>query len=85
MKFIWEEKDIYCGRRVGLGNGATETWIIGYDPSRHGKKTPALNLVSLSDGMLAQSGCDHAGLTKYLNDGNYCPLSLASSDFIGIL
>lgn len=73
MKFTWEPKDIWCGRRVGLVNGAKEQWIIGYNPASD-KKHQKYWMISLSDGMVLE-GKSAADMAKSLTDG-YKPLSL---------
>ena len=49
MKYIWEEVDIYIGRRV-WSNNRTEEYIIGYDPSKPSDSNWAI--VSLANGAM---------------------------------
>lgn len=73
MKFQWEEKDIYCGRRV-VYPSTGEEWIVGHDGMGEGN----LILVSLKDGMvyggIAKRKANH--IVNILNNDEMEPLTL---------
>ena len=77
MKITWEGKDVRAGRRVRTP-GAKEVFIIGFDPTKHGEKTPAFALISLSDGMICGQGESETTIqfAEYLNRGGYAPVEL---------
>lgn len=66
MQVTWKASDIKVGQRV-CKPGRAESWIIGYDPATHGRKTPALAIISLADGAIAHKGLTPAAVADILN------------------
>jgi hypothetical protein len=75
MKITWEAGDVRPGRRVRKPD-CVEVWMIGYDPSTHGEKTPALAIVSLSDGAICVKGKNREEIAAHLNQSGEHPVEL---------
>jgi hypothetical protein len=76
MKVIWEESDIFAGRRY-TKLGTTEIWLIGYRVDITAPKNAAKRYIqiSLSDGMCCAEGTA-AQLAPALTEQGYIPIEL---------
>jgi hypothetical protein len=84
MKYVWEESDVYEGRRV-LSANKSEEFIIGYDPLRS-ESFQGFNLISLKDGMIALRSVPRSQLVSELNRGENVPKGYGSmKKFITII
>lgn len=73
MKYVWEEHDIVCGRRVWGHNRASNAEnIIGYDAGDP-KKDRWFLLISLADGLLVARYASKADMAEDLNKYGYRP------------
>jgi hypothetical protein len=71
MRFTWEDRDVYPGRRVASHN-RSEEYVIGYDPA---DVTDAnFMLVSLADGQAVGRALTRAQMVGLLNDSVPDPL-----------
>ena len=75
MKVIWEPTDIRAGAKSRNPN-CTETWMIGYESSVHGRNTPAFALISLIDGMISHKGLSAQEMANLLNSCAHMPVEL---------
>lgn len=73
MKYVWEEHDIECGRRVwGWNRAMNSECIIGYDcTDRNVAKW--FTLVSLADGSLLGRYSSKADVAEAMNTHGYRP------------
>lgn len=76
MKVIWEEKDIFVGRKF-INPGTEEVWMIGYtvdiDAPRGAPKK--YRMISLSDGMCCDE-CTREQMAIDLTTQGYVPVEI---------
>jgi hypothetical protein len=75
MKVEWEADDIRPGIRV-CKPGCNEVLLVGYDAAVHSRASPALAVISLSDGMICETGRSPQEIADFLNKSGEQPLAL---------
>lgn len=81
MKYIWEEVDVVCGRRVWYAHRPVNgEYLIGYRYSRENNFKQKLNLVSLSDGAVYVEVDSSKEMADWLNENGYRPADVRLPD-----
>jgi hypothetical protein len=72
MKFIWEESDIWTGRKYSKAD-IQEVWMLGYFGDKLASDSSRYASVSLADGCICKHP-DKETLLKTLNAEKYVPV-----------
>lgn len=79
MKIKWQAKDIKGGERV-TKPGTSETWILGYTPTKDDRPGNDLAMVSLADGCITLTKSPEK-MAKELTEEGYVPVEIAETKY----